>query len=95
MSPERRIDVAWDQGTTESYPVKIRINSLDRVGLLADIASSISKNGANILSLNTETRDDQTVDSFVTLGVEDTGHLEKVLSDLKSIKYVQNVKRIG
>jgi GTP pyrophosphokinase len=95
MSPERRIDVAWDQGTTESYPVKIRINSLDRVGLLADIASTISKNGANILSVNTETREDRTVDSFFTLGVEDTEHLSKVLSDLKKVKYVQGVKRIG
>ena len=95
MSPERRIDVAWDQETTESYPVKIRINSLDRVGLLADIASSISKNSANILSVNTETREDRTVDSFITLGVENTGHLKKVLSDLKKVKYVQGVKRIG
>jgi GTP pyrophosphokinase len=95
MSPERRIEVAWDHGIAESYPVKIRINSLDRVGLLADIASSISKNSANILSVNTETREDQTVDSFITLGVEDTAHLKKVLSDLKKIKYVQGVKRIG
>ena len=95
MSPERRIDVAWDDSTSESYPVKIRINSLDRVGLLADIASSISKNGANILSVNTETREDRTVDSFFTLGVESTGHLDKVLSDLKKVKYVQGVKRIG
>jgi GTP diphosphokinase / guanosine-3',5'-bis(diphosphate) 3'-diphosphatase len=95
MSTERRIDVMWDQDTTESYPVKIRISSMDRVGLLADIASSISKNGANILSVNTETREDKTVDSFFTLGVEDTGHLGKVLSDLKKVKYVQGVKRIG
>jgi GTP pyrophosphokinase len=65
------------------------------VGLLADIASSISKNAANILSVNTETRDDKTVDSFITLGVEDTEHLNKVLQDLKKVKYVQAVKRIG
>ncbi len=95
MSTERRIDVMWDQDTTESYPVKIRISSMDRVGLLADIASSISKNGANILSVNTETREDKTVNSFFTLGVEDTEHLKKVLSDLKKVKYVQGVKRIG
>ncbi|MEJ2096112.1 MAG: bifunctional (p)ppGpp synthetase/guanosine-3',5'-bis(diphosphate) 3'-pyrophosphohydrolase [Deltaproteobacteria bacterium] len=95
MNPDRRVEVAWDAGIAESYPVKIRINSLDRVGLLADIASSISKNAANILSVNTETRDDKTVDSFITLGVEDTEHLNKVLQDLKKVKYVQAVKRIG
>jgi len=95
MNPERQIDVQWSGEETHAYPVKIRINSLDRVGLLADIASSISKNSANILSVNTETKDDQTVDSFITIGVENTGHLKKVVSDLNKIKYVQGVKRVG
>jgi GTP pyrophosphokinase len=95
MNPERRIEVEWPQESTESYPVKIRISSLDRVGLLADIASAISKNSANILSVNTETKLDNTVDSFFTLGIENTAHLQKVLSDLKKVKYVQGVKRIG
>jgi GTP pyrophosphokinase len=95
MSPERRIDVEWSLETRESYPVRIRINSLDRVGLLADMAAAISKNDANILSLNTQTKDDQTVDSILTLGIVSTAHLEKVLLDLKKIKYVQSVKRLG
>jgi guanosine-3',5'-bis(diphosphate) 3'-pyrophosphohydrolase len=95
MSPERRIDVEWSLETRESYPVKIRISSLDRVGLLADMAATISKNDANILSLNTETKDDQSVISVLTLGIESTAHLEKVLSDLKKIKYVQSVRRLG
>ena len=68
---------------------------LEGVGLLADSASSISKNGANILSVNTETKDHTTVDSFITLGIENTAHLKKVLSDLNKIKYVQGVKRVG
>ncbi len=95
MSPERRIDVEWSLETRESYPVRIRINSLDRVGLLADMAATISKNDANILSLNTHTRDDQTVDSVLTIGIVSTVHLEKVLKDLKKIKYVQSVQRLG
>jgi guanosine-3',5'-bis(diphosphate) 3'-pyrophosphohydrolase len=95
MSPERRIDVEWSLETQESYPVKIRINSLDRVGLLADMAATISKNNANILSLNTQTNDDLSVDSVLTLGIESTAHLEKVLAGLKKIKYVQSVKRLG
>ena len=95
MNPERQIDVEWSEEVSQSYPVKIKLTSLDRVGLLADIASSISKNGANILSVNTETKEDKTVDSFITLGIENTAHLKKVLSDLNKIKYVQGVKRVG
>ena len=54
----------------------------------------ISKQGANILSLNTKTRDNGTVDSLVTIAVDNTAHLEKVLSALKKIKFVQEVIRM-
>jgi len=95
MSSERQIEVEWNEAVKETYPVKIRIQSLDRLGLLAEIAANISKNEANILKVNTEIRDNKTVDSYFTIAVENTKHLSQVLSDLKKIKVVQFVKRIG
>jgi GTP pyrophosphokinase len=95
MSPDRRIDVEWNMDATEEYPVKIYVRCHDRVGLLADIASSISKNGANILSANTETRGNKIVDSYFTIAVDDTGHLERVLSSIKKLKLIQEVKRVS
>jgi GTP pyrophosphokinase len=95
MNPDRRIDVEWNMDDTEAYPVKIYVCCHDRVGLLADIASTISKNGANILSANTETRGNKIVDSYFTISVDDTGHLERVLSSIKKLKPIQEVKRIS
>ena len=95
MNPERQIEVDWNQEVTETYPVKIRIISQDRVGLLADVVGNISKFGANILNAKTETRENKMVDSFFTIGVEDTNHLEKIVSAVKKVKYVQEVKRVG
>ena len=95
MNPERQIEVAWSQQITESYPVKIRIISQDRMGLLADLVGNISKFGANILNAKTETRENKVVDSFFTIGVEDTNHLEKILAAVKKVKDVQEVKRVG
>jgi GTP pyrophosphokinase len=95
MNPERQIEVEWNQEVTETYPVKIRIISQDRVGLLADVVGNISKFGANILNAKTETRENKMVDSFFTIGVEDTSHLEKIVSAVKKVKYVQEVKRVG
>jgi len=95
MNPERQIEVQWNQEVTETYPVKIRIISQDRVGLLADVVGNISKFGANILNAKTETRENKMVDSFFTIGVEDTTHLEKIVSAVKKVKHVQEVKRIG
>ncbi len=95
MNPERQIEVDWNEETTEMYPVKIRIISHDRQGLLADLVGNISKYGANILHATSDTRDSKIVDSFFTIGVEDIGHLEKILSAVRKVKLVQDVKRIG
>ncbi|MBT8370211.1 MAG: bifunctional (p)ppGpp synthetase/guanosine-3',5'-bis(diphosphate) 3'-pyrophosphohydrolase, partial [Deltaproteobacteria bacterium] len=95
MNPERQIEVEWDQGVSETYPVRIRIVSQDRVGLLADVVSNISKFGANILNATSETRENKMVDSFFTIGVEDIRHLDKILAAVRKVKRVQEVKRIG
>jgi GTP pyrophosphokinase len=95
MNPERQIEVEWNQDASEIYPVRIRIISQDRVGLLADVVSNISKFGANILNATSETRDNKMVDSFFTIGVEDISHLDKILSAVRKVKRVQEVKRVG
>jgi len=94
MSPERQIDVEWSVDIADTYPVKILVRSYDRVGLLADITANISKNGANILSANTETRQTKIVDSLFTIAIENTDHLNKVLSAIRKIKHIQDVRRI-
>ena len=95
MNPDRQIEVEWNLDAHETYPVKIRIISHDRIGLLADVVSNISKYGANILNAKTETRDNKMVDSYFTIVVENTNHLEKILSAVKKVKLVQDVKRVG
>ena len=95
MNPERQIEVDWNQEASEMYPVKIRIVSYDRQGLLADLVGNISKYGANILQASSDTRDSKIVDSFFTIGVVDISHLEKILSAVRKVKLVQDVKRIG
>ncbi len=94
MNPERQIDVDWNRETKESYPVKIRVRSYDRVGLLADIASTISQKGANILSAETTTRESKVVDSYFTIVVADTDQLNETLTAIKKINLVQEVHRL-
>ncbi len=93
-NPDRQIDVEWNQEIIETYPVKILIRSYDRVGLLADVAGNISKNNANIISAKTETRENKMVESFFTIDVEDTEHLNKILAAIKKVKHVYSAQRI-
>ncbi len=94
MTPERRIEVTWNKEKSETYPVKILVRSYDRFGLLADITANISKNGANILRANADIHESNIVDSYFTIAVEDTSHLNRILSSIRKIKQVHDVKRI-
>ena len=95
MNPERQIDVEWNEEIDEKYPVKIRIRSYDRMGLLADVVGTISKLEANIINAQTATNENKIVESYFTIDVGSTEHLNKILSALKKIKHVQDIKRIG
>jgi GTP pyrophosphokinase len=95
MNPERRIEVSWTEPSEEeTFPVKIQVLSHDRVGLLADVATNISKHGANILNVHSEIGEDHTVDSVFTVAVKNTEHLNRVLTAIKKVRMITGVRRI-
>ena len=94
MSNERQIEVRWSDNDTESYPARIRVRTDDRFGLLADIASVISKHRANILSANTETKETGLGLFYFTVMVESRDQLRQIMSDIRGVKKVTDVKRI-
>jgi GTP pyrophosphokinase len=95
MNPERQIEVAWDDAIGDTYPVRILVRSMDRVGLLADLAGVMSKIGANIVSANTEVHDDKTVDGFFTVHVGDIEHLDRLTAAMRKVKGVLKVRRLS
>ncbi|MBF0303348.1 MAG: bifunctional (p)ppGpp synthetase/guanosine-3',5'-bis(diphosphate) 3'-pyrophosphohydrolase [Desulfamplus sp.] len=94
MPPERKIDVEWSDSYAESYPARIRIRATDRTSLLADVASTISKVKANIINAQTETSEFGAVKSYFTVSVSSIEQLEKVMSELRKVKNINDVKRI-
>jgi len=95
VTPERLIDVEWADNAQSKYPVKIRVRSYDRLGLLAEIISLISQQGANIMAVNTETNADRTVELFFSLSVDGTKQLDNIIALVKKIKFVYDVKRLS
>ncbi len=93
-SKERQIDVEWSEDFTETYPASIEVRTEDRFGLLADIASVISKYKSNILNAQTETKETGTGYFYFTILVASSEQLRKIMSDIRKVKKVINVKRI-
>ncbi|MBU1195379.1 MAG: bifunctional (p)ppGpp synthetase/guanosine-3',5'-bis(diphosphate) 3'-pyrophosphohydrolase [Proteobacteria bacterium] len=94
MSTERMIDVQWSEENTGSYPARIKVRTDDRFGLLADIASVISRHRANIISARTETNETGLGLFHFTILVESTEQLRKIMSEIRKVKKVLNVRRI-
>ncbi len=95
MNPDRKIEVEWADELPSTYPVKVRLRSRDRVGLLADVTALISKSEANIITANTVTNENQTVETYFTMMVKDTDHLSRLLKALREVRSVVDVKRLG
>ena len=94
MSQERHIEVQWSDSDTESYPASIKVKTDDRFGLLADIAAVISKYKSNILNAQSETQDTGLGLFYFTFLVESSAQLRKIMSDIRKVKKVTDVKRI-
>ena len=92
--PNRKVDVEWDSTKEYSYPVRIRVYSEDKKGLLAEISSSMSSNEANITNARVDTTEEKRAVGTFEVEIRDLGHLKKVIKGLEKIKGIHRVERM-
>lgn len=94
--PERWIDVRWDidENMKERFPARLRVAAINEPGSLAEISQVIAANDANIHQLSmSRTAPDFTEMDF-ELEVWDLKHLTRLMSQLKEIGCVSDVRRV-
>lgn len=92
-SPERLIDVYWQNLSTDKFPVKIQIISVNGPAILYEVSKMLSTFDVNILSINARTDSDSGIMDLV-IEVKSTKQLDDVIRKLKTIKTVANVFRV-
>ena len=92
--PHRKVEVEWDSTKEYIYPVRIRVYSDDKKGMLAEISNSISFYKANITNARVETTDEKKAIGTFEVEIRDLNHLKKVIKGLEKIKGVQRVERV-
>jgi guanosine-3',5'-bis(diphosphate) 3'-pyrophosphohydrolase len=91
--PERRIPVEWAESNQTTFPVRLRIFTEDRPGMLAAITSVISETGANIRTFESGGEDIRArID--VGLDVKDRKQLEHILAGIRRIPGVFDIERV-
>ena len=91
--PERIVSVSWGEAK-EMYPVRVRIEAYDRVGLLRDVTVRVSEERVNIASVVTEEKSDGTVTMELTLHTTGLDQLGKLFAKLEGIRSVILVTRV-
>ena len=91
-NPAKWIPVDWESRIKGEYQTEIFVKTLDRVGLLAEVAGRISATQSNIDSVTVEADGDAATLSF-RLNVRDRVHLAKVIRGIRSNPGVVRVSR--
>jgi len=91
---ERLLGVEWEP-TDSLYPVKIRIEAWDRVGLIRDITTLIAEEKVNISGVSSSHHHDHTVSEFFDLETTGLVQLSGLLKKVEGVKGVISVSRVG
>ncbi len=92
--PERLVDVSWDLSEENAYPVKLRVTSVERKGVLADISAIITLKDANIIQAEVKTTVDNKGIALFTIEVENYKQLQDIMKAIKKVKNVLIVERL-
>jgi GTP pyrophosphokinase len=90
---DRLIQVDWGQTAEHVYPVPLRLECWDRVGLVRDVAAIVADEKINMTSVNTLVHGDGTATVLCTLEVSGLQKLSRVLNRLEAMPDVFEVVR--
>ena len=90
---ERLVEVDWGK-TRTLYPVQLRVESWDRVGLLSDVTSLVADEGVNIVQSITGGQEDDLSTIRLTVTVEDIEQLNRLFSKIEGVVGVLSVSRV-
>ena len=93
-TPERWIDVGWDQDSLDSVHIgRLKLIVSHESGSLASLSNSIAKDLGNINNLKIITRSSDFFEILVDVEVKGTRHMTNIISSLRSLECVHSVER--
>lgn len=94
-SPERWIDVAWDNANTdEHYIGRLKAVISHETAALASVANVIAKDMGNINNLKITNRSPDFFEILVDIEVKNVRHLSNIIASLRAKDVVQAVERL-
>lgn len=91
--PDRIVEVEWRDSEGERFQTGIRIEALDRVGLLNDISAVFSEMKTNIVSAKIKSLPNKTASFDLNVEVSDVTHLNALMKRMAGLSDIMEVRR--
>jgi (p)ppGpp synthase/HD superfamily hydrolase len=92
--PEKWIDVQWERGIRGNFAVTIRVETLNKRGVLAQLASVIAEAESNIENVTLTDRDGIYTSILFTIEVRNRRHLAEIMRRLRVQEPVVRINRL-
>ena len=93
LDRERLIDVDWAVAEKQGYSADIRIITVNKMGIFAELSRILSNMGVSILGVNAKTGKNDTFMIDFTVQIKDIGQLEEIIRVFRSMPDVVEVYR--
>jgi RelA/SpoT family (p)ppGpp synthetase len=92
--PEKYVFVQWADEVIGEFAVDLRVDVLNKRGVLATLANALSDCNANIENVHVEERDERHSALVFLIHIKDRKHLAHIIRRLRSISIVIKVSRV-
>jgi GTP diphosphokinase / guanosine-3',5'-bis(diphosphate) 3'-diphosphatase len=97
---DRLIPVSWNSPETpcirsQTYPVQIQIETLDRVGILKDILSRLTDYRVNVRGAQVKTVPGKTAIINLEIDVLDLHQLDRIFTQIRKMSDILNLRRLS
>lgn len=90
----RWVSARWAESVKESFKSSLEISAMDRDGLMADVALLIAEMHLPCYAISARQLPDGRATMSLTIGVNNTGHLNTVIERLRKIKSITSISRV-
>ncbi len=91
--PEKWLTVSWETDIDREFSSQIQVDTINKTGVLAEVAATIADSDSNIEQVSVTNRHDDCTELTFVLTVKDRNHLAQIMRNVRNMPNVLRVQR--
>lgn len=93
-NPEKCIALGWAENVSQEFSAALRLELMNRKGVLATLATNLSESGSNIETIDMAEKEAALTVINATISVRDRVHLARIMRRLRNLENVVRLQRL-